>query len=95
MIIEKQNSDLFSFPSDYILTNTVNCVGIMGKGIALQFKNKFPQHFKDYQIACQNKEIQTGKCWLWKDLYTTIIAFPTKNHWKHQSKYEYIEKGLD
>lgn len=95
MIIEKQNTNLFSFPSDHILVNTVNCVGVMGKGIALQFKNRFPDHFKDYQKACQNKEIQIGKCWLWKDLYISIIAFPTKEHWRNPSKYEYIEKGLD
>lgn len=95
MIIEKQNSNIFSFPSNYTLINAVNCIGTMGKGIALQFKNKFPQHFKDYQIACTNKEILIGKCWLWKDLYNSVIAFPTKEHWKNPSKYEYIEKGLD
>lgn len=95
MIIEQQNKDIFSFPQNYILINTVNCVGVMGKGLALQFKNRFPQMFKDYQIACKKGDVQIGKCWYWKNLYADIINFPTKNHWKYPSKYEYIAKGLD
>lgn len=98
MIIEK-NSSIFSFPQNYTLVNPVNCVGVMGKGLALLFKNKHPQHFKDYQVACKNNKIQIGKCWIWeqKDLIssTSIVCFPTKDHWRNPSKYEYIKKGLD
>lgn len=98
MIIEQPNKDIFSFPSNHVLVNTVNCVGVMGKGIALEFKKRFPQLFKDYQLACKNKNIEIGKCWLWKneDLFNqiNIICFLTKLHWKNDSKYEYIEKGL-
>lgn len=98
MIIEQPNKDMFSFPSNYVLVNTVNCIGIMGKGIALEFKKRFPQMFKDYQLACKNKEVQIGKCWLWKneDLFNqiNIVCYPTKLHWKDSSKYEYIEKAL-
>ncbi|MEA1848166.1 macro domain-containing protein [Chryseobacterium sp. MHB01] len=81
------------------LVNTVNTVGVMGKGIALQFKEAFPNNTKKYIEACKNKELMPGKLlsvWdanlqLGKKL---IINFPTKVHWRHPSKYEYIEKGL-
>ena len=79
------------------LVNTVNCVGVMGKGIALQFKQAFPENFKQYKKACDSKEVQPGK------MFTTstgklfpkyIINFPTKRHWKGKSKIEDIESGL-
>lgn len=81
------------------LVNTVNTVGVMGKGIALQFKEAFPQNNKIYVEKCKKKELVPGKLlavWdnnliLGKKL---IINFPTKTHWKSPSKYEYIEKGL-
>ncbi len=81
------------------LVNTVNTVGVMGKGIALQFKEAFPQNNKAYIEACKNEVLAPGKLlavWdsnllLGKKL---IINFPTKTHWRHPSKYEYIEKGL-
>jgi O-acetyl-ADP-ribose deacetylase (regulator of RNase III) len=89
--------DFFDFDAD-IRINTVNCVGVMGAGVALLFKNKFPDMFKDYYRACENKEVKPGKPHVWheKDMFskTTIINFPTKVHWKNPSKYEYIEKGL-
>jgi len=79
------------------LVNTVNCVGVMGKGIALQFKQAFPENFKQYKKACDAKQVQPGQ------MFTTstgklfpryIINFPTKNHWKGKSKIEDIESGL-
>ena len=81
------------------LVNTVNTVGVMGKGIALQFKEAFPQNNKIYITACKNKELEPGKLlavWdsnllLGKKL---IINFPTKTHWRQPSRYEYIENGL-
>jgi O-acetyl-ADP-ribose deacetylase (regulator of RNase III)/uncharacterized protein YwgA len=81
------------------LVNTVNTVGVMGKGIALQFKEAFPQNNKIYIEACKKRELEPGKLlavWdnnllLGKKL---IINFPTKTHWRQPSKYEYIESGL-
>ena len=79
------------------LVNTVNCVGVMGKGIALQFKQAFPENFKQYKKACDAKQVQPGQ------MFTTstdklfpryIINFPTKDHWKGKSKIEDIESGL-
>nr|WP_236590078.1 macro domain-containing protein [Sphingobacterium multivorum] len=81
------------------LVNTVNTVGVMGKGIALQFKEAFPYNNKIYIQACKNKELEPGKLLMVKDnnlLYgeKLIINFPTKKHWRHPSKYEYIASGL-
>jgi len=81
------------------LVNTVNCVGVMGKGIALQFKKKFPKaYFEDYQKACRKGELKPGKLHIWATNFLGnpkyIINFPTKTHWKAKSKYEYIELGL-
>ena len=81
------------------LVNTVNTVGVMGKGIALQFKNAFPTNYKKYREACKNGELETGKLLVFKDsnLLTgekTIINFPTKRDWKNPSKNEYIASGL-
>jgi O-acetyl-ADP-ribose deacetylase (regulator of RNase III) len=79
------------------LVNTVNCVGVMGKGIALQFKQAFPENFQQYKKACDAKEVQPGR------MFTTftgklfpkyIINFPTKRHWKGKSKIEDIRSGL-
>lgn len=81
------------------LVNTVNTVGVMGKGIALQFKEKFPLNYKLYRQAWKNKELQTGKMFVTSTkqqvapLY--IINFPTKEHWRNKSKIDYVEKGLD
>lgn len=77
------------------LINTVNCVGIMGKGIALEFKNRFPDMFKDYVNRCSHGEIKPGVSYLYKTLIPPqIINFPTKEHWKSVSKVSDIEHGL-
>ncbi len=80
------------------LVNTVNTVGIMGKGIALQFKEAFPNNFKVYKEACKNNELTIGKLLVVKDKNLDgekiIINFPTKVDWKQKSKIEYIEIGL-
>lgn len=82
------------------LVNTVNTDGIMGKGIALQFKKEFPNNYKEYREACKNKQVGIGKLFAFKDSNLhlgekTIINFPTKTSWRKPSEYEYIEKGLD
>lgn len=81
------------------LVNTVNTVGVMGKGIALQFRQAFPnKYFQDYQKACQHNEIEIGKMHVYETGSLTnprfIINFPTKAHWKGKSKIEDIRAGL-
>ena len=79
------------------LVNTVNCVGVMGKGIALQFKQAFPENFKQYKKACDAKEVQPGQMFTistGKLFPKYIINFPTKRHWRGKSKIEDIESGL-
>ena len=81
------------------LVNTVNTVGVMGKGIALQFKEAFPVNTKKYTDACKTGTLQTGQLLAIKDQNALlgeklIINFPTKKHWRQPSKYEYIEDGL-
>lgn len=81
------------------LVNTVNCVGVMGKGIALQFKQAFPENFRRYKKACDAGEVRPGQMFtvptgtLLKPKY--IINFPTKRHWRGKSKIEDIRSGLD
>jgi len=80
------------------LVNTVNCVGVMGRGIALQFKEAFPDNFKAYVAACSRGEVQPGRLFVFEtDLLTKpryIINFPTKRHWRGKSRIEDIEAGL-
>lgn len=77
------------------VVNTVNCVGVMGAGIALEFKLRYPDMFEDYRKKCDKKEIVTGKIDYYKVDGGPIIAnFPTKNHFKFPSKLLWIEKGL-
>jgi len=78
------------------LVNTVNCVGIMGKGIAQEFKKRFPKMFKDYLERCKRNEIHAGQPYIYKSLIgPQIVNFPTKEHWKSVSKVSDIEQGLD
>lgn len=97
-MIEYKNGDILREDVEAIV-NTVNCVGIMGRGLALQFKNKFPQNFKEYQLACTNNEVQLGKMFVHQTGQLInpkyIINFPTKGHWKQNSKIEDISNGLD
>ena len=80
------------------LVNTVNTVGVMGKGIALQFKELFPHNYKAYLTACKNGELMPGKLLTVKDHTLEgekwIINFPTKTEWFKKSQYDYIETGL-
>jgi O-acetyl-ADP-ribose deacetylase (regulator of RNase III)/uncharacterized protein YwgA len=77
------------------LINTVNCVGVMGKGIALEFKNRFPDMYEDYVQRCQRGEVKPGVPYLYRPLFPPqVINFPTKDHWKSLSKLNDIEHGL-
>jgi O-acetyl-ADP-ribose deacetylase (regulator of RNase III) len=81
------------------IVNTVNLMGVMGKGIALEFKNKYKDNFLSYKKACIEKTIDIGKphVYIKNGLFERkiIINLPTKNHWKNNSEYLYIEKGLE
>lgn len=81
------------------LVNTVNTMGIMGKGVALQFRRAFPSNFKAYVEACKNDKVTIGKMFVVRDQNFTsgkkiIINFPTKSNWRKPSEYAYIEMGL-
>src|SRR5690348_16276168 len=84
------------FQSDaQTLVNTVNCVGVMGKGVALKFKEQFPEMFEDYARRCQRKAVKLGEPYLHDEGITKIINFPTKDHWRSASRLSDIERGLD
>ncbi|MGC1393787.1 MAG: macro domain-containing protein [Coleofasciculaceae cyanobacterium] len=77
------------------LVNTVNCVGVMGAGLALEFQLRFPEMEKDYVERCNQKKVEVGRPYLYRDYSDPLILnFPTKNHWKYPSKIEWIEQGL-
>ena len=80
------------------LVNPVNTVGVMGKGIALQFKRAFPQNFKAYKRACDDGELAPGKMFVFQvdlnDSLKYVVNFPTKKHWRDKSRIEYIQDGL-
>jgi len=78
------------------LVNTVNCVGVMGKGLALEFKKHFPDMFKDYTKQCEANKVQLGQPYLYKQLTGHwILLFPTKQHWSSVSNIKDIKEGLD
>ena len=87
--------NIFDSKAD-VLVNTVNCVGVMGKGIALDFKKRFPMMFSDYSERCAAHELKPGKPYYYHDLTgASVINFPTKDHWSSPSKLSYIIDGLD
>ena len=85
--------DIFSSPAK-ILVNTVNTVGVMGKGVALEFKKRYPEMFQTYQQICREEKLTIGKLYLWKESEKWIMLFPTKKHWRYPSKLEFVEQGL-
>ena len=74
-----------------VLVNAVNVVGVMGAGIALEFKNRYPDMYKDYYHRCMREEFKIGEPYLYGGVYN----FPTKKHWKSGSSLSYIDKGLE
>lgn len=81
--------------SSAIRVNTVNCVGKMGKGVALAFKTRYPKMFGAYQKACKEGKVKPGHIYTWRDKDVFVLNFPTKRHWRDDSRYEDIESGLD
>ena len=97
-MIEYKVGDMFAEDVE-ALVNSVNCVGVMGRGIALQFKNVFPKNFKAYAEACDQDEVQPGRMLVFETGQMIgapryIINFPTKRHWRGKSRMEDIESGL-
>lgn len=78
------------------LVNPVNCVGVMGKGLALRFRQRFPAMFDDYAARCERKGVRLGEPYLYRDpAGTMVLNFPTKGHWRSPSRLVDIERGLD
>ena len=81
------------------LVNTVNCVGVMGRGIALQFRKAFPENFEAYAEACKRGEVRPGRMFVFETGQLTnpryIVNFPTKRHWRGKSRLEDVEAGLN
>ena len=97
-MIEFKKGNIFSTQCD-VIVNTVNCVGVMGAGIALEFKIRFPEMFKKYKEFCDNGSLDIGKLWIYsisnkKFGFNRILSFPTKKDWKNPSKEEFIIEGL-
>lgn len=88
--------DLFESPAE-AWVNTVNCVGVMGKGVAQAFKQRFPAMFDDYRARCAAKQVHLGEPYVYRDEASarTIVNFPTKGHWRSPSRLADIERGLD
>ena len=77
------------------IVNTVNCVGVMGKGIALEFKKKYPEMFMEYVLKCNRGEVKPGIPYVYQDNGISILNFPTKDHWRSPSRLSYVIDGLD
>lgn len=95
MAIEITSRNIFDTDKDMIVC-PVNCVGVMGKGLALQFKSIYPDMFLKYKEICNQKLLVPGRLWIWsgKGLTKDVLCFPTKYNWRLPSKIEYIEDGL-
>lgn len=92
-MIEYVEGNIFDSPAQ-VIVNTVNTVGVMGKGIALEFKNRYPQMFEKYKIACEKRLLTIGKLMLISAPDHMLLLFPTKENWRFPSKLSYIEQGL-
>jgi O-acetyl-ADP-ribose deacetylase (regulator of RNase III) len=93
-MIKKIKGNIFNTTCQ-TMVNTVNCVGAMGKGIALECKLRFPDMFKKYKEFCDKKLIKPGSLQLWSNSKPWVLNFPTKVHWKDPSRIDYLEKGLE
>ncbi len=96
-MIEYKTGDLLTEDVE-ALVNAVNCVGVMGRGIALQFKRAWPENFRAYAAACRRREVQPGRMFVFETGLLTnprfIVNFPTKRHWREKSRLEDVETGL-
>ena len=97
-MIESKTGDILQADAE-ALVNPVNCVGIMGRGLALQFKQAFPENFKAYEAACARDEVKPGRMFVFETGFLVnpkyVINFATKRHWRDKSRIEDIEDELD
>lgn len=94
-MITIKTGNIFDSNKD-VLVNPINCVGVMGKGLALDFKNKYPNMFLKYKEACSQGKVIPGKLYYYiQDGKVKVLNFPTKNHWRNNSEISYIISGLD
>ncbi|MFN3130285.1 macro domain-containing protein [Roseibium sp.] len=100
MPVEFKSGNIFVGRTEAIV-NAVNCIGVMGKGIALEFKRRWPDYFADYKSRCKRKSILTGQVTVYEsnnllaaEEFRYLISFPTKLHWRTPSKIEFIDTGL-
>ena len=95
--IEHRKGDLLSADAE-ALVNTVNTVGVMGKGVALQFRKAYPENYRAYRRACEHGEVQPGRMFVFETGQLTgprlVINFPTKRHWRGKARMQDIESGL-
>lgn len=94
MPIKYVETDIFQ-SSAQVLVNSVNTVGVMGKGLALDFKKKYPQMYSQYRKYYLDEKLQIGKLYLFKSDEKWILNFPTKKDWRQPSQLSYIEQGLN
>ncbi len=92
--IQYQKGDIFDSKAQ-VIVNTVNCKGVMGKGLALSFKQRYPAMFTTYQQECRTGKLRIGRPTLYQASTPWILNFPTKDDWRWPSKLEYLEKGLE
>ncbi len=96
MLHYNSESDILNLENkDIAIVIPVNCVGVMGKGLAKQFADKYPEMVPTYKDCCDTKQLSIGHCVLEDSIYGKFIFFPSKDDWKDDSKLEYIEQGLD
>lgn len=98
MSIVFKQGNIFDSNCD-VIVNTINCVGVMGKGIALEFKKKYPKMFDDYKKRCSLHSVRPGAPYLYlldsnNDKHKYILNFPTKDHWRAKSKMDYVISGM-
>lgn len=93
-MIKYIEGDIFESPAQ-VIVNTVNTVGVMGKGLAFSFKQRYPKMFEQYKAVCEKQLFTIGNLMLVYEIDHWILLFPTKESWRKPSKLEYIEKGLE
>lgn len=92
-MINYVTTTLFDSPAQ-TLVNTVNTVGVMGKGVAAEFRHRYPEMFRRYRELCEERQLDIGKLYLYRTPNKWVLNFPTKKHWRNPSRIEYIEAGL-
>lgn len=83
-------ADIFALDVNAIC-NTVNCVGVMGKGIALEFKKRYPQMFNEYKRICEQQKLRPGQIWCYESPDKLIVNLAVKDHWRDASRYSWVE----